>query len=269
MGGSVFHAEQRMNHANLLDVLDEVARLCGDVALSHFRKGLAVEIKPDGSEVTRADREAETAVRGWIEKHFPDDSILGEELGWQESTSGRRWIVDPIDGTRSFVRGVPLWGSLIALEEDGILIGGAISCPATGDLLVAAKGQGCWHNGTKSMVSTIDTIAASTVLTTDSRFVSDVSRAKLWSKLSSDVAAIRGWGDCYGYVLVATGRAELMVDDRMSPWDVAALIPVVEEAGGVFTDWNGRRGIGPDAIASNAALAAQFRRRLGVPGSNP
>ena len=117
------------------------------------------------------------------------------------------------------------------------------------------------------MVSSTDIIASSTVLTTDSRFRTDQKRADRWAALGSDVAAVRGWGDCYGYVLVATGRAELMVDDRMSPWDVAALIPVVEEAGGVITDWNGRRGIGPDAIATNAALATEFRRRLGVPES--
>ncbi len=256
-----------MSHSNLLDALDEAARTCGNVALSHFRTGISVEIKADGSEVTQADREAEAAARRWIEQRFPYDAILGEELGWQHSTSGRRWIIDPIDGTRSFVRGVPLWGSLIALEEDGILIGGAINCPATGDLLVAARGQGCWHNGARAMVSSTDIIASSTVLTTDSRFRTDQKRADRWAALGSDVAVVRGWGDCYGYVLVATGRAELMVDDRMSPWDVAALIPVVEEAGGVITDWNGRRGIGPDAIATNAALATEFRRRLGVPES--
>lgn len=256
-----------MSPSNLLDALEEAAQICGGVALSHFRKGLSVEIKADGSEVTRADRDAEEAVRRWIERYFPADAILGEELGWQERASGRRWIIDPIDGTRSFVRGVPLWGSLIALEEGGTVIGGAINCAATGDLLVAVAGEGCWHNGTRASVSTTNSIAASTILTTDSRFVSDRSRKERWSRLSNNVAAVRGWGDCYGYVLVATGRAELMVDDRMNPWDVAALIPVVEEAGGVITDWTGHRGIGPDTIATNAALATELRRQLDVPWS--
>ena len=111
-----------MHGSTLLTALEEVARLCGDVALSHFRKGIRVEIKPDGSEVTIADRDAEAAVRRWIEERFPSDAILGEEMGEQNTSSARRWIIDPIDGTRSFVRGVPLWGSLIALEEEGVVI---------------------------------------------------------------------------------------------------------------------------------------------------
>jgi histidinol phosphatase-like enzyme (inositol monophosphatase family) len=253
-----------MNGSQLLTALEEAAKLCGDVALSHFRKGIQVEIKADGSEVTVADRDAEYAVRQWIEEHFPSDAVLGEEMGEQTRSSRRRWIIDPIDGTRSFVRGVPLWGSLIAVEEDGVVIGGAINCAATGDLLVAARGHGCWHNGSQASVSTTDSLVTATILTTDTRFLANPVRASKWSELGSQVAISRAWGDCYGYVLVATGRADLMVDDRMSPWDVAALIPVVEEAGGVFTDWAGRRGIGPDAVASNAKLAAEFRSRLGV-----
>ena len=253
-----------MHGSTLLTALEEVARLCGDIALSHFRKGIRVEIKPDGSEVTIADRDAEAAVRRWIEERFPSDAILGEEMGEQNTSSARRWIIDPIDGTRSFVRGVPLWGSLIALEEEGVVIGGAINCAATGDLLVAARGHGCWHNGSRASVSNTDSLATATILTTDTRFLEHPSRGARWAELGSKVATARAWGDCYGYVLVANGRADLMVDDRMNPWDVAALIPVVEEAGGVFTDWEGRRGIGKDAVASNATLAAEFRSRLGV-----
>jgi histidinol phosphatase-like enzyme (inositol monophosphatase family) len=185
-------------------------------------------------------------------------------MGEQTKPSSRRWIIDPIDGTRSFVRGVPLWGSLIALEEDGVVIGGAINCAATGDLLVAARGHGCWHNGSRASVSTTDSLATATILTTDTRFLAHPERHGRWSELARQVATCRSWGDCYGYVLVATGRADLMVDDRMNPWDVAALIPVIEEAGGVFTDWDGRRGIGPDAVASNATLSGEFRSQLGV-----
>jgi histidinol phosphatase-like enzyme (inositol monophosphatase family) len=254
-----------MTASQLLNAIEEVTRLCGDVALSHFRKGLQVEFKADGSEVTRADREAEAVARRWIELRFAGDDILGEELGFDNRNSGRRWIIDPIDGTRSFVRGVPLWGSLIALEVDGALVAGAINCPATGDLVVAARGEGCWHNGSRALVSDTDTLATATVLTTDTRFLENPARVEKWLALGAKVGTCRAWGDCYGYVLVATGRAELMVDDRMSPWDVAALIPVIEEAGGVFTDWQGRPGIGSDAVASNAALATAFRDALGVP----
>ena len=254
-----------MTKSGTLSAVEEVARLCGDAALRHFRKRLDVEFKADGSEVTRADREAEGVARDWIARHFPDDAILGEELGSVQKPGRRRWIIDPIDGTRSFVRGVPLWGSLVAVEENDVVTAGAINCPATGDFLVAARGQGCWHNGSRASVSTTSNLTDATILTTDPRFRAHPARLQKWIELGSQVATSRAWGDCYGYVLVATGRADLMVDDRMSPWDVAALIPVIEEAGGVFTDWAGRPGIGRDAIASNATLARSFRDTLGVP----
>lgn len=223
-------------------------------------------MKTDGSEVTRADREAEAAARDWVQRRFPGDAIVGEEFGSEGDATGRRWLIDPIDGTRSFVRGVPLWGTLVAVEEGGIVLAGAINCPATGDLLIAARGEGCWHNGSRASVSSADTLSQATILATDARFRSNPHRAARWTALGSRVAVTRTWGDCYGYVLVATGRADLMVDDRMSPWDLAALIPVIDEAGGVLTDWRGRPGLGSDAIASNALLAAEFRRELGVAG---
>lgn len=254
-----------MTESVILSAVEEVARLCGDKALRYFRKELNVEFKADGSEVTRADREAEGVAREWITRHFPNDAILGEELGTVQKPGRRRWIVDPIDGTRSFVRGVPLWGSLVAVEEDGVVTTGAINCPASGDFVVAARGQGCWHNGTRCSVSTTSSLVGATILTTDPRFRAHPIRLQKWIELGSQVANSRAWGDCYGYVLVATGRADLMVDDRMSPWDVAALIPVIEEAGGVFTNWAGQPGIGQDAIASNATLARSFRDALGVP----
>lgn len=254
-----------MTPSSLLDAVEQVARICGDVAYRYFRTSLPVELKADGSEVTRADREAEGAARDWIRRHFPDDAIVGEELGTEGVPGQRRWLIDPIDGTRTYVRGVPLWGTLVAVEHDGTMLAGAINCPATGDLLVAALGEGCWHNGSRASVSTVDELSRATILATDQRFASKPSRATRWAALSDRVAVTRSWGDCYGYVLVATGRAELMVDNRMHPWDVAALIPVIEEAGGTLTDWRGRRGIGPDSVATNAALAAEFRTLLGVP----
>lgn len=249
----------------LLEAVEHIARVCGDVALSHFRRPIQVELKSDGSEVTRADREAEAAARARIRRSFPSDEIIGEELGVEGDAGRRRWLVDPIDGTRSFVRGVPLWGSLVAVEEDGRVIAGAINCAATGDLLVAARGEGCWHNGARVQVSGTNDLSRATILATDERFQQNAARASRWMALAGRVAVARTWGDCYGYVLVATGRAELMVDGRMNPWDVAALIPVIEEAGGVFTDWQGQPGIGPDAIATNTALGGEFRRQLGVP----
>ncbi len=257
-----------MTFSNLLEAVQEVAGICGNVAHRHFGKSLKVEWKADGSEVTLADREAETAAREWIRRRFPGDVILGEELGVDGNAGARRWLIDPIDGTRSFVRGVPLWGSMIAVEEDGIVLAGAINCPATGDFVVAARGEGCWHNGSRASVSTVDTLSKATILGTDQRFGKNPVRAERFAELSRHVAIARSWGDCYGYVLVATGRAELMVDDRLSPWDVASLIPIIEEAGGTFTDWNGKRGMGNDAVATNALLADEFRKMLGVPESS-
>lgn len=256
-----------MTRSVLFEAVQEAARLCGDVANSHFRKALTVEWKPDGSEVTRADREAEAAVREWILQRFPDDAVIGEELGTERNDGRRRWLIDPIDGTRSFVRGVPLWGSMIAVEEDGVVLAGAINCAASGDFVIAARGEGCWHNGNRASVSTVDALDKATILGTDQRFRKNPSRAGRFAALGSRVAVARSWGDCYGYVLVATGRAELMVDDRLSPWDVAALVPIIEEAGGVFTDWNGQGGMGVDAVATNALLADEFRKLLGVPES--
>ena len=254
-----------MNHSELLQAVHEVATVCGDVALSHFRTALTVEWKADGSEVTKADRAAETAAREWIQRQFPGDVIVGEEFGAEGQPGSRRWLIDPIDGTRSYVRGVPLWGSMIAVEEDGTVLAGAINCAAVGDFVVAAVGEGCWHNGTRTSVSAVDSIAEATVLGTDQRFRRNPARGPRWAALVQRVAVARTWGDCYGYVLVATGRAELMVDDRLSPWDVAALVPIIEEAGGCITDWRGQRGMGVDAVATNARLAEELRALLGVP----
>jgi histidinol phosphatase-like enzyme (inositol monophosphatase family) len=251
----------------LLEAVHEVARICGDVAYRHFRTDLPVEWKADGSEVTRADREAEVAARDWIRRHFPGDAIVGEELGAEGDPRGRRWFIDPIDGTRTFVRGVPLWGSLAAVEHGGAVLAGAINCPATGDFVVAALGGGCWHNGARTSVSTVGELSSATIVATDQRFLSIPPRAARWAALAGHVAITHSWGDCYGYVLVATGRAELMADNRMRPWDVAALIPIIEEAGGILTDWRGRRGIGSDAVATNRILAAEFRNLLGIPES--
>jgi histidinol phosphatase-like enzyme (inositol monophosphatase family) len=254
-----------MNRSTLFQAVQEAAQVCGEVANGFFRQGLAVEWKTDGSEVTRADREAEALTRQWIQERFPDDAIVGEELGVLQDDGRRRWLIDPIDGTKSFVRGVPLWGSMIAVAEGGTVLAGAINCAAAGEFVVAARGEGCWHNGSRTSVSLVSALEHSTILGTDQRFRRNPFRAERWKELGSRVAVARSWGDCYGYVLVATGRAELMVDDRLSPWDVAALVPIIEEAGGVFTDWRGRPGMGMDAVATNALLAEEFRKALGVP----
>jgi histidinol-phosphatase len=259
-----------VRHDTLLHAVAEVARLTGQVALRHYRTTLHVETKRDGSPVTVADRTAEETARSWIATRFPTDAILGEEFGADGDQTGRRWLIDPIDGTKTFVRGVPLWGTLIAVVRGEDVLAGAVYCPAVDEIVVAAVGEGCWWNDSRTRVSEQADLARSTVLCTAARFIGNPDRAARWSSIASEAAVARTWGDCYGYLLVATGRAELMVDHLMSPWDAAALVPVIREAGGEFSDWQGRvTPFGDGAMATNALMAAALRDRLGVPWPAP
>lgn len=255
--------------AHLLDAAMELARLAGEVALSHYRSNLVVETKADGSPVTAADRAAETAAREWVQRHFPDDGVLGEEFGLERPEARRRWVIDPIDGTKSFVAGVPLWGSLVALCEGERVLAGAASFPAVGEQIAAAPGEGCWWNGSRCQVSLICSVDAALVLTTDERFSEYSTRRVAWERVAATARLSRTWGDCFGYLLVATGRAEGMFDPVLSPWDAAALQPIIMEAGGVFTDWSGEAtAFGGSAIATNAALSVQLRSLLASPSSD-
>ena len=244
----------------------ELARLAGSIALHHYRSTLTVETKADGSPVTIADRVAESAARDWVERHFPADGFLGEEFGEERPHARRRWIIDPIDGTKSFVRGTPLWGSLVALCEGERVLAGAAYFPAIGELIAAAPGAGCWWNGTRCRVSAVEKLESATVLTTDAHFRERRSYRAGWERIAEAAGVSRTWGDCFGYLLVATGRAEAMLDPVMSPWDAAALQPIIEEAGGVFTDWTGRAtAFGESVVATNQALAESVRALLPDP----
>ncbi|XXF75139.1 histidinol-phosphatase [Myxococcaceae bacterium GXIMD 01537] len=249
----------------LMEAAEAVARKSGDVALGYFREGVSVDIKGDGTPVTVADRSSEKTAREWIEARFPEDGILGEEFGETRAGAKRRWILDPIDGTKTFIRGVPLWGTLVAIAEGERILGGAAYFPAVGEMLVAAPGAGCFWNGKRTRVSAEADVSRALVLATDERFQQYPERGRAWRELTAKAAMARTWGDCYGYLLLATGRAEVMVDELLSPWDAAALQPIVEEAGGVFTDWTGvRTSFGGNAIATNAALSEQVRAVLGA-----
>lgn len=247
----------------LLQAALEVARIGGGVALGYWRAGITTEWKADGSPVTAADRAAETAMREWIGRHFPGDGILGEEFGETVGPSGRRWLLDPIDGTRAFVAGVPLWGTLVAILEGDTVLAGAAAFPPVDEHLAAARGEGCWHNGSRARVSGVTALAQATVLTTDLSGYSDARKREGWDALARAARQARTWGDCYGYLLVATGRAEVMLDPLMHAWDSACLQPIIEEAGGVFTDWDGRAtALGGSAVATNAAVAREVRAAL-------
>jgi histidinol-phosphatase len=248
---------------SLLQAVRECAELAGSVALSHYRKDVAVEWKGDGSPVTVADRGAEEAARAWVRERFPADGVLGEEFGERPGTSGRRWVLDPIDGTKAFVRGVPLWGSLVAVVEGERVLAGAACFPAIGETIAAAAGCGSWHNGSRARVSDVAELGAATVLITDDRVFSSPAARGRWERLAGSAAVSRTWGDAFGYLLVATGRAEVMVDAIVNAWDIACFLPVVEEAGGVFTSLDGTvTAFGGHSIATNAALAAESRRML-------
>lgn len=246
--------------SSLLEAVQELAKLTGDVAMRHYRTALTVETKEDGSPVTAADHQAEEAARAWLAKRFREDGITGEELGETPGTSGRRWLLDPVDGTKSFIRGVPMWGSLVAVMDEERVLAGAACYPAVGESLAAAPGDGCFWNERRAHVSDTSSLAGATVLITDERDFPRASQRESWRTLTGEAGVARGWGDCFGYLLVATGRAEVMVDPVVNAWDVACFQPIIEEAGGVFTDLKGgKSAFKGSVIATNSALARSVR----------
>jgi len=252
-----------MTGEDLMPAVAELARVVGDTALGYYGSSLNVEVKGDGSPVTVADRAAELVAREWIESRFPLDGILGEELGATMPEARRRWIIDPIDGTRTFVRKVPLWGSLVAVAEGQSILAGAAYFPAVEEILVAAPNCGCWWNDSRCFTSSVADLSAATITVTDDRFRGNERRSQAWRELASRCSVTRTWGDCYGYLLLATGRVDAMLDDIVSPWDAAAFMPIVTEAGGSFTDWKGEAtAFGGDVIATNGPLAVPVREIL-------
>jgi histidinol-phosphatase len=248
---------------SLLGAVAEVAEVAAGTAMRWFGQHVAVETKGDGSPVTIADRTAEEVARAWIAERFPRDGVQGEEFPPIRPEAKRQWIIDPIDGTKAFVRGVPLWGTLVAVCEGDEVLAGAACFPAVKELVHAAPGEGCWWNGSRAHVSSVASLSDATVLITDDQFLERPERHARWRALTQASGVVRTWGDCYGYLLLATGRAEVMVDDIVNPWDAAALYPVVREAGGVFTSWKGlHTAFGGDIIATNMALSGAVRDRL-------
>lgn len=246
----------------------EVARGTARTALERFRApDLAVDRKGDGSPVTEADRAAERFARRELARRFPADAVLGEEEGLAGS-GGRTWILDPIDGTVAFARGVPIFGTLLALEVDGEVVLGVACLPALGETVAAARGLGArWWRGAgepvTARVSSVARLADALVCTTSAKTADEEGCAAGWDRLRGRAALDRGYGDLYGHVLVATGRADAMLDPRMSVWDNAALLPIVEEAGGSFTDLGGRRTHrGGSALSTNGALLPEVLAAL-------
>ena len=243
------------NIRDLRDFAAELAWLSGKLTLRYFQTDLTPDIKADQSPVTVADRASERQMRELIETRYPNHSILGEEEGETRPGASYRWILDPIDGTKTFVRGVPLYAVLVGLEREGEAIVGAINIPAMGDFLLAARGEGCTWNGRRARVSSVDSLRDALLLCTDAESMARYNLDDAYRRLVAATKMQRTWGDAYGYVLVATGRAEVMLDPKMSIWDCAALLPVLQEAGGTFTDWRGTPTISAnETIATNGLV---------------
>ncbi|MBI4641958.1 MAG: histidinol-phosphatase [Candidatus Tectomicrobia bacterium] len=227
----------------------------GKITLEYFQTTIAVDRKKDNSPVTIADRRSEEHLRAMIQARFPDHGILGEEFGESHASSPYRWILDPIDGTSAFIRGVPIYGVLIGLEVHDECVVGVAHFPALGEMVYAAKGEGCFWNGRRVHASEVKDFSEALILTTNIKRLAHDRREAYDKLLLAPGGESRTWGDCYGHILVATGRAEVMLDPAMNVWDCAALKPIVEEAGGTFTDWNGVATIrGGSAISTNGKL---------------
>jgi histidinol-phosphatase len=234
----------------------------GKVTLDYFRKSPAIEMKTDHTEVTIADRRAEEFIRDQIQARYPSHSILGEEYDTKKTESPFQWVIDPIDGTQSFVREVPLYSVLLALEYEEVPQVGVIHIPPLQETVSAAIGTGCFHNGLPCRVSETTSLSDAWVQVTD---FADLARRRpdFTMNLLTEAGYCRTWGDAYGYVLVATGRADIMIDPIMALWDIAPLMPIISEAGGVFTDLDGNpTSTGTSALASNEKLHGQILELL-------
>jgi histidinol phosphatase-like enzyme (inositol monophosphatase family) len=245
----------------------EIAREAGELTLRYFRRAdLAVENKADDSPVTVADRSAEELLRKRIGEQFPQDAIIGEEFGEQAGQSGFQWILDPIDGTKSFIHGVPLYTTLVAVLQNDEPRIGVIQAPALDETVYAETGRGSWYIGgtakpEPARVSTVATLNRGLLLTSELEGFRGHKRGDatdMYMRLQRAARVARTWGDGYGYLLVATGRAEVMIDPIMNLWDAAPLLPIIEEAGGHFSDWTGNPTIrARETLATNGLLRSE------------
>jgi histidinol-phosphatase len=250
--------------SHYLSFATETAYLAGRLTLGYYQSGVAVDYKADNSPVTIADRKAEELIRGRIEKAYPGHAIVGEEFGLKESQGAtHRWIIDPIDGTKSFMRGVPLYGVLLGLEIEGRVEAGAAYFPALDEMIAAATGLGCWWNGRPARVSTIRDLKRAYFSTTTVQAFEKHDRSQAFNRLMRSSYYQIGWSDAYGYMLVATGRVEIMLDPIMNVWDCGPFPPILSEAGGFFGDWHGNATIyAHEALATTQALLPHVLEQL-------
>jgi myo-inositol-1(or 4)-monophosphatase len=238
-----------MEAQETINFIQELAQASGEIIRKYFRNPLDVDAKPDSTPVTIADRQSELIMRELISQRYPDHGVLGEEFEDVNPGAEFQWILDPIDGTKTFVSGTYLFGTLIALLKDGKPMWGAINNPITDQFLIG-NGITTWLNGDPVKVRECQSIELSTLLTTNPLTVHQLHNGSAFENLTRRVKLFRTWGDCHGYYLVATGYADIMVDAAMYVWDVAALIPIIEGSGGKITDY-----LGGDPMSGNGAIA--------------
>jgi histidinol-phosphatase len=248
---------------NRYEAMVELAQRAGEHALGYFDRGIAIETKADLTPVTVADREAEQLLREELLKRFPQDGFLGEEFGEQPSASSYRWIIDPIDATRNFVRNIPLWATLVALEHRGEMIAGICCIPALGQTYRALRGEGAYRGDRRIRVSDVESLDKALLSYTSFSVFEQTGTIGQFLKLLRATERSRGFTDFYGFVLVAQGSVDVMFDSGVHIWDIAPLQVIVEEAGGRFTCWDGARDLNrPDVLASNGRLHSELVRLL-------
>ncbi len=245
---------------NRYDAALDAAQTAGQFALGYFDRGIAVEWKADHSPVTMADRGAEDLIRKVLLGKFPADGFLGEEFGDTPGSSGFRWIIDPIDGTRSFVRGIPIWATMLGLEFKGELIAGVVYLPAMKQVFRALRGHGAFRDERRLHVSDVATLDKAHVYYSSISWFTKAGHERQFLDLVKLTERQRGFGDFYGFMMVAQGAGEIMVEHGVHAWDLAAIVPIVEEAGGKLTAWDGKLDIEkPDVLASNGILHEKAR----------
>jgi histidinol-phosphatase len=250
-----------------LDFAIATAQEAGRLTLSHFQSELAVDVKEDASPVTIADREAERWIRERIESSYPGHALLGEEYGAHGvQGASHRWLIDPIDGTRAFVSGVPLYAVLLALEIEGRIEVGVVDFPALGETVWAARDEGCYWNGRRCFVRSTATLADSVLAFTGVSSFARHGREAAWKRLQAATSYQAGWSDAYGHALVATGRLELMLDPVMNAWDCGPFPVLLQEAGGFFGTWAGEATVyGGEALSTTSRLLPQVLSAIAGP----
>ena len=252
------------NLHSLFPILGELSLKAGAIIRRHYNAPVEFERKEDDSPVTKADREVELFLRDALEKRFPDHSILGEEFGETRKPGAYRWILDPIDGTKSFVLRTPLFGVMIALERDGAPVLGSIYFPIQEQHLIGSAETGTFFNGERCRVSQTSRLSEATVLLTNPRTLMASAGNDGIVRVCQQARLVRGLGDCYGYALVARGLADVMIEPgALKLYDVAPMPPILEGAGGVFTTLTGANDLlSGEGLATNGVLHGQILRVL-------